>query len=222
MKELLHFDIETTSQYKDYKTFKEVDERGSKLFEDKFHKMNWDEKYGSIEEAYMSNGGIISTYGKILCISFGYFHNGSKKIKSIYSEDEKSLVNDFNEVLKKVEKKNFFLCGFRILHFDIPWILHKLHKYGIEPCDIIYMYDKKPWEMRIADMSNDWKTGYLWSHTFDEMCYELGVESPKKKLDGSKVHKTYWGGDIESVVEYCESDVSSSLDAGVKLYKHFQ
>jgi len=222
MVELLHFDIETTSEYENFESFKENDERGSALFEAKCKKMNWIEKFGSIEQAYIENGGIISTYGKIICISFGFTVNGEKRIKSLYSDNEKDLVNKFNESLKYIEKKAFHLCGFRIKHFDIPWILHKLHKYGIEPVDMIYVYDKKPWEMRVADMSDDWKTGYLLSHTFDEMCYELGVESPKNELDGSKVHKAYWSGNLDSVVKYCESDVSSSIDAGIKLYKHYK
>jgi hypothetical protein len=56
--------------------------------------------------------------------------------------------------------------------------LHKLHKYGIEPANIIYLYDKKPWDCKIVDMSDDWKVNLL-GHCFDEMCYEIGVMSPK-------------------------------------------
>jgi hypothetical protein len=68
---------------------------------------------------------------------------------------------------------------FRINYFDIPWVLHKLHKYGIEPANIIYLYDKKPWDCKIVDMSDDWKSKFAWAFSFDEMCYEIGVMSPK-------------------------------------------
>lgn len=51
MKELFHFDIETAGNYPDYNTFLEKDERGAKLFEKKFNKMCWSEKYGTIESA---------------------------------------------------------------------------------------------------------------------------------------------------------------------------
>jgi predicted PolB exonuclease-like 3'-5' exonuclease len=219
MKELFMFDIETVGAYPDWETFKLNDERGSKLFESKFIKYKWDEKYESIEEAYLDNAGIISTYGKIVCISFGYLDNdGKKQIKSIYGDDEKEIVEKFNDLLKKIETKNFNLSGFRILHFDVPWVVHKLHKYGIRPADIIYTYDKKPWEMRITDLSEDWKGRFAWSYTFDEMCYELGVKSPKDVINGSDVHKYYWSGRLEEIKEYCEKDVSSSIDAGLKLY----
>jgi predicted PolB exonuclease-like 3'-5' exonuclease len=217
--ELFHFDIETTGQHPDFDTFKSKDQRGSKLFEGKYHKMKWDEKYDSLNDAYCDNAGIISTYGKIVCISFGYIDNtGEKKISSFYGDDERDIVDSFNNLLKKIETKSFNISGFRINHFDIPWVLHKLHKYGIKPADIIYMYDKKPWDMRVTDMSDDWKQKFAWAFSFDEMCYELGVPSPKDDMNGSEVHHVYWSGGIEKVKEYCEKDVSSSIDASLKLY----
>ena len=218
--ELFHFDIETCGQYKDYDSFLDNDKRGAKLFSSKYEKMNWNEKYTDINEAYIENAGIISTYGKICCISFGYIDsNGQKQIRSFYGDDEKDIVDSFNNLLKKIEQKNFSLSGFRINHFDIPWVLHKLHKYEIEPANIIYLYDKKPWDVRVTDMSDDWKQKFAWAFSFDEMCYELGVKSPKDIINGSDVHKYYWSGRVEDIKTYCEKDVSSSIDASKKLYK---
>lgn len=217
--ELFHFDIETCAEHPDYETFLSNDKRGAELFKNKFKKMRWDEKYESLNEAYQDNAGIVSTYGKIVCISFGYIDNtGEKKISSFYGDDERDIVDSFNNLLKKIETKSFNISGFRINHFDIPWVLHKLHKYGIKPADIIYMYDKKPWDMRVTDMSDDWKQKFAWAFSFDEMCYELGVPSPKDNMNGSEVHHVYWSGGIEKVKEYCEKDVSSSIDASLKLY----
>jgi len=73
--ELFHFDIETAGQYKDYDNFLINDSRGAKLFESKYEKMKWSEKYSDINEAYLDNSGIISTYGRIVCISFGFIDN---------------------------------------------------------------------------------------------------------------------------------------------------
>ena len=213
------FDIETVGEYPDWKNFKLNDERGSKLFEGKYNKMNWKEKYGSINEAYLDNAGIISTYGRIVCISFGFLDDkGEKRIRSFYGDDEKDIVESFNNLLKKIETKNFNLSGFRIIHFDIVWILHKLHKYGIKPANIIYMYDKKPWDMRITDMSDDWRGRFAWVFSFDELAYELGIESPKDIMNGSEVHKTYWNGEIEKIREYCEKDVKVSIEASQIIY----
>ena len=218
--ELFFFDIETAGQYKDYDTFLDTDERGARLFAGKFEKMNWSDKYKDINEAYLENAGIISTYGRIVCISFGFIDNeGVSKISSYYGDNEEDIVNSFNNLLKKIETKNFNLSGFRINHFDIPWVLHKLHKYGIEPANMIYLYDKKPWDLRVVDMSDDWKTKFAWAFSFDEMCYELGVQSPKDIINGSDVHKYYWSGRVEDIKTYCEKDVNSSIEVSKKLYK---
>jgi predicted PolB exonuclease-like 3'-5' exonuclease len=217
--ELFMFDIETVGEYKDYQTFLLNDERGAKLFEGKWKRMKWDEKF-SLEDSYLDQAGIISTYGKICCISFGYVDgNGEKQIRSFYGEDERYIVESFNNLLKKIEKKDFSLSGFRILYFDIVWILHKLHKYGITPADIIRPYEKKPWDMRIVDMADDWKQKFAYAYSFDEMCYELDVSSPKVNMDGSLVHEYYHTGRLDEIRDYCEMDVSSSIDAGLKLYK---
>lgn len=217
--ELFFFDIETCGQYKDYATFLDIDERGAKLFLSKYEKMNWSEKYTDVNEAYFENGGIISTYGKIVCISFGYIDNeGLSKISSYYGDNEEEIVNSFNNLLKKIETKNFNLSGFRILHFDIPWVLHKLHKYGIKPANIIYTYDKKPWELRVVDMSDDWKSRFAWPFSFDELAYELGINSPKDLMNGSQVHKYYWKGRVEEIKEYCEKDVKACIEASKRIY----
>jgi predicted PolB exonuclease-like 3'-5' exonuclease len=214
------FDIETCGQYKDYDTFLDTDERGARLFAGKYEKMNWSDKYSDINEAYLENAGIISTYGKIVCISFGFIDNGGvSKISSYYGDNEEEIVNSFNNLLKKIETKNFNLSGFRVNYFDIPWVLHKLHKYGIEPANMIYLYDKKPWDLRVVDMSDDWKGKFAWAFSFDEMCYELDVVSPKDIINGSDVHKYYWSGKIEQIKIYCEKDVNSSIEVSKKLYK---
>lgn len=217
--ELFHFDIETAGQWKDFDEFEENDKRGSDLFKSKWERMRWSEKYSSLNEAYLDNSGIISTYGRIVCISFGYIDNdGQKRISSFYGQDERDIVESFNNLLTKIEKKAFNLSGFRINHFDIPWILHKCHKYGIKPANIIYVYDKKPWDMRITDMSDDWRQKFAWAFSFDEMCYELGVDSPKQEMNGSEVHKCFWNGELDKIKKYCESDVSASIDVSLKLY----
>jgi predicted PolB exonuclease-like 3'-5' exonuclease len=219
MKELFHIDIETAGNYPDYNTFLLSDERGAKLFEKKYHKMMWEDKYGDIHSAYKENAGIITTYGRIVCISCGYIDsNGVNRISSFYGDNELEIVNNFSEAIKKVEKKAFDICGFRVLYFDIPWVLHKLTKYGIRPADILQTIDKKPWDMRVVDMSDDWRGKFAWAYSFDELAYELGVESPKAKFDGSQVHDAFWRGDIDSIKEYCEKDVEVSIEVSKKLY----
>ena len=219
MNDFFMFDIETCGEYPDYNTFLREDERGAKLFESKFKKMGWESKYENVETAYLESAGIISTYGKICCISFGYVNDsGDNQIKSFYGEDEREIVNNFNELLKKIETKAFKLSGFRVFSFDIPFILHKLHKYGIKPANIIYLYDKKPWDSRIVDIADDWKGKFAWAFSFDEVAYELGIKSPKENMNGSEVHEYYHKGKLEDIKRYCEMDINASIEVSKKLY----
>jgi len=214
--ELFFFDIETVGQYPTYREFESNDKRGADLFFNKWKKM-W--KDSSIEDAYLNNASIMSTYGKIVCISYGFIQNdGDYSIKSIFGDNEEEIITRFNNVLTKVQTKQFDLSGYRIFHFDIPWFLHKCHKYKIKPAEIISTYNTKPWEMRIVDMSDDWKGKFAWSYSFDEMAYELGLDSPKDKMDGSEVHPKYWSGKLDEIVEYCEKDVKACIEASKFLY----
>ena len=97
--------------------------------------------------------------------------------------------------------------------------MHKLHKYGIQPASILSVYGKKPWEMRVVDMADDWKQKFAWTSSFDEVCYEIGVPSPKQELNGSEVHSAFWNGDVEKIKNYCESDVKASLRVADIIYK---
>jgi predicted PolB exonuclease-like 3'-5' exonuclease len=214
--ELFFFDIETVGQYPTYREFESNDKRGADLFFNKWKKM-W--KDSSIEDAYLNNASIMSTYGKIVCISYGFIQNdGTYSIKSISGDNEEEIITRFNNVLFKVQTKQFDLSGYRIFHFDIPWFLHKCHKYKIKPAEIISTYNTKPWEMRIVDMSDDWKGKFAWSYSFDEMAYELGLDSPKDKMDGSEVHQKYWSGKLDEVVEYCEKDIKACIEVSKIIY----
>jgi DNA polymerase elongation subunit (family B) len=137
---------------------------------------------------------------------------------SIFGDNEEEIITRFKKVLLKVETKQFDLSGYRIFHFDIPWFLHKCHRYKIKPADIISTYNTKPWEMRVVDMSDDWKGKFAWSFSFDEMVYELGLDSPKDKMDGSEVHQKYWSGKLSEIVEYCEKDVRACIEASKVIY----
>lgn len=215
--DLFFFDIETCGAYKDYETFKLNDERGALLFEYKFSKMKKTWEVDNIDDAYLQRAGVITTYGKIVCISFGFDDNGTKRVSSYYGDNEEEIVTKFNDLLRKIEKKPFTICGFRITNFDLPWLLHKLHKYNIDPAYIIYPYDKKPWEGRILDLNDVWKQKFAWTYSFDELCYELGIVSPKDDMNGSQVHEYYYDGRIEDIKTYCEKDVASSIDVSLKL-----
>ncbi len=217
-KDFVLLDIETRGNYKDYQEFCDNDERGAELFRTKYNKLGW-YKEMTIGEAYTTYSPIISTFGSICCISVGMTNSsGDKKIHSFYGDNEREILESFNKALEKIQMKDLTLCGYRIFNFDIPWLLHKFHTYRIIPADIINIYGKKPWELRIVDMFDDWKIKSTHTASLDDICYELGIKSPKSELDGSKVHAYYWEGKLDEIKDYCECDISVSIDISKIIY----
>lgn len=223
-KNLFYFDIETVGKYKDFKTFKSNDIRGSELFQKKYDNNSWlSEKFDSIDSTYIGNSPTTSTYGKIICISFGYFTDRNPKgytLNSLYGDNEEKLINEVVELLDKVYKKNLILSGYMINSFDIPWLVHKINKYNIPLPKILEIYDKKPWEIQSFDLADKWKFMTKYHSSLDEVCYELDIDSPKDDIDGSMVHSIYWNdNDLERIKTYCEKDVYASMMIGQKILK---
>lgn len=224
-KKLFYFDIETVGQYKNLESLKESDTRGYDLFLKKFKNNPWmEERFENPERAYLENAPVFSTYGKIVCISFGYYHDKNVQgytVSSIYGHDEREIVERFSELLDKVIKKGLMLSGYRIKSFDIPWVVHKLNKYNLEIPKIIDTYGRKPWEIHAFDLADEWKQTFKYYTSFDEVAYELDVDSPKDDIDGSEVHKVYWeDNDLNRIRLYCEKDVVSCLRVAEKMLKH--
>jgi hypothetical protein len=70
---LFYFDIETVGQYKDIESLRENDEKGYDLFVKKFKNNPWmSERHQDIGNAYLEYSPIFSSFGKIVCISFGW------------------------------------------------------------------------------------------------------------------------------------------------------
>lgn len=224
-KNLFYFDIETVGQYKDIDSLKENDERGYLLFKKKYDSNIWmQERAATIGEAYLNNAPIFSTFGKVVCVSFGYYHDKTiqgQTVSSIYGDDEKDIIEQVRELIDKVSKRHMILSGYRIKAFDIPWLIHKMHKYNIEPPKLLDIYGKKPWEISAFDLADEWKQQFKYYISFDEVAYELGVDSPKDVIDGSKVHNAYWNeGDLIGIKTYCEKDTITCMRVAERMLKY--
>lgn len=219
---LFYFDIESVGKYKDFENFKLNDSRGAELFKKKYYNNTWlTDKFKTIDDAYIGHSSVTSTFGKIICISFGYFTDKNKNgytINSLYNKNEEKLINDVSELFEKVHRKNLILSGYMINTFDIPLLVHKMNKYNIPLPTILQIYDKKPWEIQSFDLADKWKFGMKYYSSLDEVCYELNIDSPKDDIDGSKVHSVYWDdNDLERIKTYCEKDVYASMMVGKKM-----
>lgn len=212
---LLFFDIETTTEFKNYQEFLSKEPDGAKSFKikyDRAQKRKNKDWFGSIDDAYINNAPLLAEYGKIVCISFGYFNKDKFLIttKSIedYNYKEEKLINYISNLFIKSSKINLYPCGHNIKGFDIPFLFKKMLKYKIKIPDIINSIGKKPWEINIIDSADLTKGTSFVASSLADVTYLLGLNSPKDDIDGSEVYNIYWEDkNIKRICDYCEKDV---------------
>jgi len=217
------FDIETTSKSKSLFDLKMDDTVGADIFIKKCTKLKqysgseWADK--PCEELYIEKAPLLPEFGKIICMSFGMFgEDGKLHIMTIVEDDEEKLMNRIAKVFSRASGSKKSLCGFNIKSFDIPWIVRKLYKYNIDIPLSLNFVGVKPWEILITDIHDIWKGLGRYNISLAEVCYELGIESPKKIMSGEEVHEYYWNkNDIKSIMTYCEGDVNSIIKIAEKL-----
>ena len=110
--------------------------------------------------------GIYAEFGKIICISSGVIiqKNGERyyRVKSFYDSDEKKLLLEFNEMLRKFTSNPAKrLCAHNGQEFDYPYIARRTLINGLKLPKILDIAGAKPWEVKdhLLDTLQMWKFG---------------------------------------------------------------
>lgn len=223
LEKVLFLDVETVAAKKSYD---EMDEDFKHFWERKAARLgkNLDPEITPAEK-YAQFAGIYSEFGKIVCISVGFFsewREGQRefRVKSYYGDDEKILLEEFGELISNYfsNPDSHFICGHNIKEFDIPYIGRRMLVNKIKLPPMLNIPGKKPWEVKyLLDTMELWKFGDYKAYTSLALLAKLfGVPTPKDDIDGSMVNSVYWeGGQLERIARYCEKDVVAT--AGVFL-----
>ena len=203
---ILFLDIETVSQKKSYD---QLSERMQKLWSHKAEQLNRDNTELTPADIY-DRAGIYAEFGKIVCISVGFFNEQRFRLKSFYGHDEKALLNDFANMLNRYySAPDAQLCAHNGKEFDFPYIARRMLVNGIQIPNILQVAGKKPWETNFIDTMELWKFGdYKTFTSLDLLCAILDIPTPKDDINGSEVGRVYWQeNDIERIKTYCQKDV---------------
>jgi uncharacterized protein YprB with RNaseH-like and TPR domain len=207
LEDILFLDIETVPEKENWKLLsKEIQE----LFE---KKTKYQRKEEYTAEQFYDRAGIWAEFGKIICISVGYFVNVEKKkqlrLTSFFGDDEHLLLTDFKSLLDKhfVHKSNV-LCAHNGKEFDFPFIARRMILHQITLPKKLNLFGKKPWEVPHLDTLELWKFGDYKHYTSLKLLTSiLGIPSPKDDIDGSEVaHVYYKEKNLQRIVAYCEKD----------------
>ena len=164
-------------------------------------------------DEFYERAGIWAEFGKIVCISVGYFafKNGERQFRTTsFYGDEKKLLIDFSNLLNThFNLPQHVLCGHNAKEFDFPFIARRMIINGVDIPEKLNLFGKKPWEIAHLDTMEMWKFGdYKHFSSVRLLIKVLNIPSPKDDIDGSEVAEVYYKEkDIDRIVIYCEKDV---------------
>ncbi|MBL4746547.1 MAG: 3'-5' exonuclease [Flavobacteriaceae bacterium] len=204
---ILFLDIETVPENED---FSELSTLKQELFEKKTAYQRGEEQSAA---QFYHRAGIWAEFGKIVCISVGYFRSNVTprkfRVTSFYNEDERILLEEFKALLDThYFKKEYVLCGHNGKEFDFPFIARRMIINRIGLPEKLNLFGKKPWEVPHIDTLELWKFGDYKHYTSLKLLTEiLDIPSPKEDIDGSQVAQVYYEEkNLERIKVYCEKD----------------
>ena len=128
--DIIFLDIETVPLFP---SFGDLDPAMQRLWEKKSANFRKDDQEAS--DVYQ-RAGIYSEFGKIICISVGMVKDKNPygfRLKSFYSEDEKTLLTEFSAMISKFSKnREALLCAHNGKEFDYPYIARRMIINGIK------------------------------------------------------------------------------------------
>ena len=206
-KNILFLDIETVPEEANYKS---LSEEKRELFA---LKTQYQRKDKHSPSEFYARAGIWAEFGKIVCISTGFFANFNSKnrtfyLKSFYGE-ELQLLNDFKNFLEtQFQGSQYLLCGHNAKEFDFPFISRRMIINQISLPEKLNLFGKKPWEVSHLDTMELWKFGdYKHYSSLKLLTSILGIPTSKDDIDGSMVGEVYYKRkDIKRIRSYCEKD----------------
>lgn len=208
LKNILFLDIETVPEVEN---FTQLTEHEQLLFE---QKTAYQRKYEDITpEVFYEKAGIWAEFGKIICISVGFFAAIDDKlqfrVKSFYG-NECDLLHNFSQlVVKHFNQSEHVLCAHNGKEFDFPFIARRLIIHNLPLPEKLNLFGKKPWEVAHLDTLELWRFGdYKHFTSLKLLTHILGISSPKTDIEGKDVAKVYYvERDVNRIVAYCQRDV---------------
>ena len=206
LEHILFLDIETVPEQKN---FDQLTDEMKYLWADK---TKYQRKEEFSPEEFYDRAGIWAEFGKIVCISVGYFkfkgETRSFRTTSFYGEEKQLLVDFKNLIESHFNTPHHLLCAHNGKEFDFPYIARRMIIHNISLPYKLNLFGKKPWEVPHLDTMDLWKFGDYKHYTSLKLLTNiLGIPSPKDDIDGSQVRNVYYEeNDIDRILIYCEKD----------------
>jgi DNA polymerase elongation subunit (family B) len=222
LRNMLFLDIETVPRHA---TYAELSDNWKTLWQAKHNTFR--DIQETEEESYASRAGIYAEFGKVICVSVGYFHRDKAldtdmfRVKSFSRDDEKTLLEELAVMLRKYfrDSDTWQITGHNVREFDIPYLCRRMLANGLELPEILDVSGRKPWEMNIFDTLQQWRFGDYKNYTSLKLiAATLDIPSPKDDIEGKDVARVYWQEkELPRIVTYCQRDVITVARIVMKL-----
>lgn len=217
LEHILFLDIETVPQKPSYN---DLEDTTKDLWE---LKTQYQRKEEFTPEEFYDRAGIWAEFGKIICISIGYFtyKSGVRNFRvTSFHGDEIEILKAFKSVLEThFSRSQHILCAHNGKEFDFPFIARRMIINSMDIPAKLNLFGKKPWEIPHLDTMELWKFGdYKTFTSLKLMAHVLGIPSPKDDIDGSQVRDVYYEEkDLDRIITYCEKDTVTVAQIFLKL-----
>lgn len=220
LNKILFLDIETVPQFASYEEVPTIE----KIYWEE--KTAYQRKEGETPEAFYERAGIWAEFGKIICLTVGYFTSASAsrqfRLKT-FSGPEYEILMGFKSLLDRYfSTLKHRLCAHNGKEFDFPYIARRMLVNHIQLPKLLALFDAKPWEVPHIDTLHLWRFGdYKHYTSLKLMAHVLGIPSPKDDIDGSQIAQVYYQDkDIDRIITYCEKDVITIAQLYLRLQNH--
>ena len=142
-------------------------------------------------------------------IAIGYDLDGQTEV--IIDEDERKVIEDFLKVFNNYN--NVVIVGYNILNFDLPFLVARGLKHGINEVQKIrttYIVDLMDVVTRYLTTSKR-----KWVKQ-KEICSFLGMET-RDVIDGSEIPRLFEQKDFESIKQHCLNDLRLTKELFMRL-----
>jgi 3'-5' exonuclease len=174
----------------------------------------WDRKWQFAKELapekHYEKAGIYAEFARVVCIGLGFYNRGKFRIKSLASENEMEVLQQFSELLgQHFNTTSHLLCAHNGKEFDFPFLCRRFLINNMPLPKVLQIQGQKPWEVKHIDTLDLWKFGDVKNFSsLNLLAHVLGIPSPKDDMDGSQVSKTFYEDkDLKKIETYCKKDV---------------
>ena len=211
LKDILFIDIETVSLTQ---RLEELNEEMQAQWQKKSWQLTRDPEVAPTD-SYRERAAIYAEFGKVVCIGLGILHmpdaqaQPELRLTVLQNHNEKQLLQDFADMLLKLNNPRLQLCGHNGKEFDFPYLCRRFLINQLPLPAILNMAGKKPWEINHIDTLELWKFGDYKSYTsLSLLAAVFNIPTSKDDIDGSQVGEVYYKQqDLSKIARYCQEDV---------------